>query len=146
MQHAKEALPVTVLDELHTTGAGYDIIRYLGLPELLGAEAPTLLYFMGKNIARKMDTESVSDVIYAFEKLGWGTLELIKEKKRELTFHLMSDSVVYKLNAPFDTDFRLESGFLAESIELLKDRTCECKEEINKKIHMIEFTVVFTDE
>ncbi|WP_174613975.1 YslB family protein [Virgibacillus ihumii] len=145
MPDAKEALPVSVLDELHTSGAGYDIIRYLGLPELLGSEAPTLLYFMGKNIARKMDIKSVSDIVYAFEKIGWGKLDLVKEKKRELTFHLMSDSIVYKLNAPFETDFRLESGFLAESIELIKEKTCECKEEINKKIHMIEFTVVFTD-
>lgn len=145
MSNAKEALPVTILDELHTSGAAYDIIRYLGLPELLGPESPTLLYFMGKNIARKMDTESVSDIIYAFEKLGWGKLELVKEKKKELTFHLMSDSVVYRLNAPFETDFRLESGFLAESIQLIKDQTCECNEEINKKIHLIEFNVFFSE-
>ncbi|WP_077327296.1 DUF2507 domain-containing protein [Virgibacillus siamensis] len=145
MANTKETLPVTILEDLHTSGAGYDIIRYLGLPELLGPESSTLLYFMGKNIARKMDIESISDINYAFEKLGWGKLELVKEKKKELTFQLMSDAVVYRMNAPFETDFRLESGFLAESVQLIYDRTCECNEQINKKIHLVEFTVIYTD-
>lgn len=145
MSKKQETMPITFLDELHTSGAGYDIIRYLGLPELLGPESDTLLYFMGRNIARKLNIQEISDIIYAFDKLGWGKLELIKEKKKELLFQLMADSIVYRLNAPFETEFRLEAGFLAESIFLINERSCECSEEINKRIHQIEFSVVFTD-
>ncbi|WP_010532459.1 YslB family protein [Lentibacillus jeotgali] len=145
MSKDHDSMPITLLDQLHTTGAGYDIIRYIGLPDVFGQESPTLLYFMGKNIARKLDMQTVSDIIYAFEKLGWGHLELVKEKKNELVFQLMADSVVYRLNAPLNTEFRLEAGFLSESIERIKERSCECKEELYKKIHQIEFTVVFSD-
>lgn len=145
MSKDHESMPVTLLDELHTTGAGYDIIRYIGLPDIFGSESPTLLYFMGKNLSRRLDIQSVSDIVYAFEKLGWGRLELVKEKKKELVFQLMADSVVYRLNAPLDTEFRLEAGFLSEAIEQIKERSCECQEEQHKKIHQIEFTVIFTD-
>ncbi|SFD59112.1 Protein of unknown function [Lentibacillus persicus] len=145
MSKNHDSMPVTLLDELHTTGAGYDMLRYIGLPDIFGQESNTLLYFMGKNIARKFKIESISDIVYAFDKLGWGQLELFKERKSELIFHLMADSVVYRLKAPLQTEFRLEAGFLAESIEQIKNRSCECKEELHKKIHQIEFTVMFTD-
>ncbi|MFD2761763.1 YslB family protein [Lentibacillus juripiscarius] len=141
----KQEMPVTVLDELHTAGAGYDIIRYVGLPDVFGNQADALLYFMGKNMARKFEFQSLSDIVYAFEKLGWGHLELVKEKKNELTFQLMADTIVYRLNSPLDTEFRLEAGFLSESIGLVNQRPCECEEEIHKKIHQIEFSAVFTD-
>ncbi|MBP1947714.1 DUF2507 domain-containing protein [Virgibacillus litoralis] len=145
MSKKHKAMSVSLLDELHTSGAGYDVIRYIGLPELLGTESGTLLYFMGKNIARKLEIQSITDIIFAFDKLGWGKLELVKEKKKELIFHLMADSVVYRLNAPFETDFRLEAGFLAEAIQNIKQVPSECTEEIHKKIHQVEFSVVYTD-
>ncbi|GAA0442190.1 hypothetical protein GCM10008983_19040 [Lentibacillus halophilus] len=69
-------LPITTLEEFHTVGAGYDIVRYIGLPDVFGHQANTLLYFMGKNIARKFVFQSVSDIVYAFDKLGWGYLEV----------------------------------------------------------------------
>ncbi len=84
----KQEMPVTVLDELHTAGAGYDIIRYVGLPDVFGNQADALLYFMGKNMARKFEFQSLSDIVYAFEKLGWGHLELVKEKRMNSPFSL----------------------------------------------------------
>ncbi|MFB4166649.1 YslB family protein [Virgibacillus sp. JSM 102003] len=145
MSNEHKSMSVSLLDELHTSGAGYDVLRYIGLPEILGTESSTLLYFMGKNIARKLEIQSITDIIFAFDKLGWGNLELVKEKKKELIFQLMSDSVVYRLNAPFETDFRLEAGFLAEAIQIIKEIPCECTEEIHKKVHQVEFSIVFTD-
>ncbi|WP_267902140.1 DUF2507 domain-containing protein [Lentibacillus cibarius] len=60
----ENTLPLTLLEELHTEGAGYDIIRYIGLPEVFGNQSNTLLYFMGKNIARKLQIQSISDIKY----------------------------------------------------------------------------------
>ncbi|MEC5422003.1 YslB family protein [Virgibacillus sp. C22-A2] len=137
-------LSVSQLDKLHTAGAGYDILRYLCLPELLGRESNTLLYFMGRNLARKFDIKSMEDVFILFEKLGWGRLELIKEKRKETIFYLMADAVVHRLEAPIDADFRLEAGFLAEAVQIVEGIECECMEEINYKIHQIEFSVLFT--
>lgn len=133
-----------LLHQFHTSGAGYDIIRYISLPDLLGDDSDILLYFLGKNLARKFTLDSLNDVIYVFEKLGWGHLELIKEKKQTLTFHLMSDALVYRLKAPFDVDFKLESGFLAEAIKQTERKECECIEKINRRLHLVEFEVIFT--
>lgn len=144
MVQKQESLSVSQLDELHTTGAGYDVLRYISLPEVLGTQTNTLLYFMGRNLARKLDIKALEDIYYIFDKIGWGNLELIKEKRKELVFHLMADAVVQRLNASFDTEFRLESGFLAEAIQMINERECECVEAVNHKIHQIEFTVIYT--
>ncbi|MHA6252089.1 YslB family protein [Oceanobacillus sp. CAU 1775] len=130
------------LDELYTAGAGFDILRYVALPELLGEEAPTLLYYMGRNLARKFEMQSIEDVCYIFEKLGIGKLELVKEKKHKRIFHLLADSVVLRLKASFEADFRLEAGFLAEAIKTIDGIDCECIEEINKRIHQVQFSVI----
>ncbi|WP_188453475.1 YslB family protein [Virgibacillus oceani] len=144
MSKNQAAVPLTLLDKLQNPGAGYDLLRYYSLPELLGTEAKTLLYFMGRNLARKLDIQTIEDIYFTFEKLGWGKLELIKKKRKEQIFHLMADSVANRLNAPFESEFRMEAGFLAESMQLIKDESCECMEEVNNKILQVEFTVVYT--
>ena len=135
---------IDLFDNLHTNGAGYDILRYLALPELFGDERDILLYFTGRKLARHFVMETLNDLYAAFEKLGWGKLEMTKEKRKELTFSLMSDSVVQRLEAPFPIEFRLESGFIAEAIEMIFDAGTECVEEIHEKIRQVEFTVVYT--
>lgn len=139
-----DLLPVTLLDSLHTPGAGYDILRYISLPEIFGSETNTLLYYTGKNLARKFQIESFEDLYYLFDRLGWGRLDFVKEKRRYLEFHLMSDAIVHRMNASFATEFRLEAGFLAAAVQTITGKECECTEEIYKKIHQIIFTVVFT--
>lgn len=137
-------LPISNLDELYTAGAGFDILRYVALPEFLGEEAPTLLYFMGRNLARKFEINTIEDVYYIFEKLGVGKLELVKEKKREKIFHLLADSVFLRLKSSVQADFRLEAGFLAEAMEAVDGVECECVEDINHRIHQVQFSVINT--
>ncbi|RDW16276.1 DUF2507 domain-containing protein [Oceanobacillus arenosus] len=144
MPKKQEQFSTSQLDQLHTEGAGYDVLRYISLPELLGAEANTLLYFMGRNLARKFTINDLEDLIAIYDKLGWGKLELVKEKKKELLFHLMADAIVLRFQASFTADFRLEAGFLAEAIQNLNGIECECIEEINKRIHQVEFRIVYT--
>lgn len=144
MSKRQEIISLSLLDELHTSGAGYDVLRYISLPDLFGAEADTLLYFMGKNLARNLDIKSLEDIYLAADKLGWGKLELVKEKKKSFTFQLMADAVFLRLQASFDVDFRLEAGFMAEAIQKLNGQDCECIEKINHKIHQVQFTVFYT--
>lgn len=145
MGKKQEKLPIELLEKIQSTGAGYDLLRYISLPDLFGSEAEALLYFMGRSMARKFNIQSIGDVIYFFEKIGWGRLELFKEKNNKLEFHLLADSVVQRLAMPIDTEFRLEAGFLAETISILKGVDCECVEEIRSKIHQVEFTVVLVE-
>lgn len=145
MQKKQEKIPISLVDEIQSTGAGYDLLRYVCLPDVFGSEAEALLYFMGRSLARKFDIQSLSDIYYFFEKVGWGRLELFKEKRKELEFHLMADAVVQRLSMPVSTEFRLEAGFLAEAISTIKGIECECVEDVRTKIHQIEFRVVFTE-
>ncbi|HLR52315.1 MAG TPA: YslB family protein [Candidatus Avamphibacillus sp.] len=140
----QELIPIKLLNNLNTPGAGYDVLRYVGLHDLLGEEASSILYFMGKNLARKFELNSIDDLYYFFDKMGWGKLELVKKKRKEFIFTLLADSIVHRLKSPLDTEFRLEAGFLAEGIQLIDNIECECIEEINYKIHQIQFRVVFT--
>lgn len=143
MTKKQNSFSPSLLDQLHTSGAGYDILRYTSLPHLLGPEANTILYFMGKDLARKFDITRFEDIYEIAEKMGWGRLELVKKKKRSVTFCLMADAVVYRLKAPIEVDFRLECGFIGEAVQMIKGVTCECSEKINRRIHQVEFTVVF---
>ncbi|WP_087971840.1 YslB family protein [Oceanobacillus rekensis] len=143
MSHKHQSLDLLHLEELQTMGAGYDILRYVSLPELLGEEKDTLFYFMGRSLARKFDIKTIEDIYFLFGKLGWGTLELVKQKKKEYIFQLLSDAVVLRLKAPFEADFRLEAGFLAEAVQMVEGMECECAEEINQRIKQVEFAVVF---
>ncbi|MFC4556614.1 YslB family protein [Virgibacillus kekensis] len=145
MVNEQKSISVETLDKLHTSGAGYDVLRYVGLPDLFGTESDTLLYFMGKNLARKLETRTIDDIVFFFDKMGWGKLDLYKEKKKGMTFHLMADAVVYRLNAPIDAEFRLEAGFLAEAVQIIKGRQSECQESINQKLAQIEFSVMYID-
>lgn len=143
-QQNKQTISISALEELHTSGAGYDILRYMCLPEIFGSEKDTLLYMTGRNLARKFDIQSIEDISYIFKKLGWGTLELSKETKKNMVFHLLDDAVVYRLMAPFDADFRLEAGFLSQAVQLISARDCECAEEVHSNIHQVEFNVFYT--
>ncbi|GGA86164.1 YslB family protein [Ornithinibacillus halotolerans] len=145
MNKNEEKLPIELLDKIQSAGAGYDLLRYVSLPDVFGSEADALLYFMGKSLARKFNIQSLGDISYFFEKVGWGRLELFKEKNNKLEFHLLADTVVQRLAMPVETEFRLEAGFLAEAISSLKRVDCECVEEIRKKIHQVEFTVFYID-
>lgn len=145
MSKKQKEISLSLLTELHTSGAGYDVLRYISLPELFGTEAHTILYFMGKDLARSLDIKSLEDLYYAADKLGWGRLELVKEKKKSLTFHLMADAVFHRLQATIEIDFRLEAGFIAEAVQMINGIECECGEKINAKIHQVEFNVFYTE-
>ena|SRR5690625_441751 len=138
-------ISLSTLDDFPTDTIGQDILRYIGLPEVLGPEKDTLLYFMGKSIARKFNFEKMEDIIYFFYKLRWGNLELIKEKKSTLNFHLMSDDVVHRIKSSLETDFRLEAGVIAETIFQVTGRPCECVETTNERLLRVEFTVHYLD-
>ena len=144
MATKKELLPVSLLEELNSEGAGYDILRYVALPELLGNQSDTVLYFMGRNLARKFNIETMDDLSSVYEKMGWGQLELVKEKKKVLVFHLMSDAVALRLQSSFHTEFQLEAGFLAEAVQNIKNGTCECTDKIMKRTFLVEFSVFIT--
>ena len=138
-------ITLSTIDKLPQETIGQDVLRYIGLQDVLGKEKDTLLYFIGKQMARRFEINNLEDLIYLFYTLRWGKLELIKEKKKSLTFHLMSDDIVERMNTSLDIDFRLEAGFIAETITFLMERPCECVETINERLFRAEFKIHYLD-
>lgn len=141
----KESTKLTTsnISSLVGTGAGFDLMRYYTLPDFLGKDAPYLLYYMGKNIARQTNINTFEDLYEFFQYMGWGDLILVKEKKKEMIFHLHGHVIEKRLNQKlFDIDFRLECGFLAEIIREITENTYECFEEKNKKENLVEIKAI----
>jgi len=146
MKHMeKEVLSLHEIDQLSSETIGYDILKYVSLPNIFGSEKDAIMYYVGRDLARHIEIRSSDDLLYLFDKFRWGKLEIIKQKKHEFVFHLMSDDIVHRLRSPLDIDFRLEAGFLAEAMQILFERPCECTEKVNEKLYRVQFRAIFTD-
>jgi len=140
-----ERITLAMIEALNAQTVGQDILRYVSLPELLGSEKDTLLYFIGRKLARKIQMDEINDLFYLFYTFNWGKLELIKEKKKQMTFHLMADEIVKRMDSPLPIDFQLEAGFLAEGLQQITGRPAECNESVNDRLYRVQFNVHFTD-
>ena len=69
---------------------GYELIREILLPEILGSDSPEILYWAGKQLARKFPLQDFAEIANFFDKAGWGELKVRNEKKNELELELSS--------------------------------------------------------
>ncbi|CAM5421366.1 hypothetical protein LSPH24S_04025 [Lysinibacillus sphaericus] len=83
----------------------------------------TLLYWAGKELARKFPCKSQDELIAFFADACWGTLVLTKESKDGRIFHLMNEPTLLQIQ---NRSFRLEAGFIAEQIQQVKGYLTEC--------------------
>ncbi|WP_163539736.1 DUF2507 domain-containing protein [Gracilibacillus sp. YIM 98692] len=128
----------TVLTNLQTTSSGYDIIRYIGLPDMLGEESDLILYVLGKNLARHTECGAIEEVEQFFVHAGWGDLQLEKEKRKGHLFRLDGDIVLARFQTIEKIDFQLEAGFLAASMEHITGKSCECLPDIKKNYVILQ--------
>ena len=138
----------TVMDEsLNTTEPrtisifGYELIREILLPEILGKETPEILYWAGKRLARNYPLADFDQVIDFFNRASWGQLEIKKETKHEIEIELLSPLIVSRVKSKAEYFFQLEAGFLAQQIELQKGVVAEAFEHPVKKSNKVQFTV-----
>lgn len=117
---------------------GYEIIRDHILSSILGKHEDDVLYWAGKELARKFPCKSQDELIAFFADACWGTLELIKESKDGRIFELTNDPEILQIK---QRSFRLEAGFIAEQIQQAKGYLTECYEEKREKQHHVMFTV-----
>lgn len=92
---------------------GYDLLRNDILKEVFGQEHDSIMYWVGKALARKYPLHTIEETIDFFEKANWGTLSLVKEKKQERLFELRGEWMDKK----DDRCYQLEAGFLAQQVE-----------------------------
>lgn len=93
---------------------GYELIRNDVLKDVLGQEHDSILYWIGKSLARKYPVETSEQLVAFFDKANWGALTLVKERKQEKMFELTGPW----MGKHDQRCYQLEAGFLAQQIEL----------------------------
>lgn len=109
---------------------GYEIIRDYLMPTILGKHESDILYWAGKDLARKFPCSDTQLIISFFKDAGWGTLSLKKELKDGVILHITGDAELMNIE---NRSFRLEAGFVAEQIQSIKGCLTECFDEKNEK-------------
>jgi predicted hydrocarbon binding protein len=120
---------------------GYELIREILIPEILGDETPKILYWAGKNIARKFPLDSIPDIVNFFQQAGWGDLQVVKESKHELLVELSSVMITNRIRSKTNANFQLEAGFLAQQFERQKQVVTEAFEHPKKRSSKVQFTI-----
>jgi hypothetical protein len=120
---------------------GQELLRDLILPDLLGKEEPQILYWAGKQLARKFPLTSIIEIVNFFKDAGWGHLALIRENKHYMEFELSGELIKRRYELNSNCHFQLEAGFLAQQVELQKKLTSETLEEQKRKSHTVFFKV-----
>lgn len=117
---------------------GYELLRDYLVPSILGKHEEDILYWAGKDLARKFPCTDIPLIISFFKDAGWGDLTLEKEMKDGFVFSLTNEPELLKIN---ERNFRLEAGFIAEQIQNFKGVLTECYEEKKEKQLEVIFTV-----
>ncbi|MFC5603900.1 DUF2507 domain-containing protein [Sporosarcina koreensis] len=121
------------------TRLGYEIIRDHVLPNILGKHVDEILYWSGKDIARKFPIFSIDELPDFFREAGWGSLipQEGKTAKDEALFILeQSDATLLE-----NRSYTLEAGFIAEQFQKLNGFLTECYGEKMLKEKQVRFLV-----
>ncbi len=139
-------LDISLLQHTSVSGFAFELLRNDVLFHLLGEDIGPLLYWEGKNLARKYPLSSLEDIIEFFERAGWGYLNFVKEKKNEMEFHLTGDLISYRNQEKTNTIYQLEAGFLAMQLEQMKKCVTETYEQVKMRSDKIIFTVQWDEK
>ena len=118
-----------------------ELLRDLLIPDLLGKEHAQILYWSGKQLARKFPLSNIDEVIEFFQNAGWGSLQEIKHSKNESEFILNGPMVERRFDLNANCEFQLEAGFLAEQVQSQKQRITEAAYEIKRKARKVTILV-----
>lgn len=129
------------LDELKVSGFGYEIIREYVIPDLLGKDSANILYWAGKNLAKKFPLNNLEEIITFFAHAGWGQLKVLKQGKNEMEFELSGELITYRFEIKETCTFQLEAGFIAQQTEMQKKQITEAYEQQKKRHQKVSFIV-----
>jgi predicted hydrocarbon binding protein len=129
-------------DESRTaTIFGYELLREVLIPEILGKDTPEILYWAGKRLARKYPLNTLEEVVAFFNRASWGDLTVKNENKNEMEFELTSPLLISRVQSKAEHFFQLEAGFLAQQIETQREVIAEAFEHPIKRSQNVQFTV-----
>ena len=117
-----------------------ELLRDILIPDLLGKEHAQILYWSGKQLARKFPLSNIDEVIEFFHNAGWGNLQEIKQSKNESEYILNGPIIERRFDLNADCEFQLEAGFLAEQVQSQKRRMTEAAFQVKRnasKVHIL---------
>lgn len=109
------------------------------LPNILGDDNASILYWAGKRISRHYDLSNFEDLAEFFKMAEFGKLEKVKEKRSSTIFELSGQNIQDRLSSD-SKEFSLESGMIAEAVQKSTGRTTESEINIlnkEKKVQII---------
>lgn len=129
---------MTLTDTKTVPAFGYELIRDHVLSTILGKHEDDILYWSGKELARKFQMFSMEEAASFFEEAGWGVLTLDSLSKDEAFYILTGEPDALQIDKRC---FRLEAGFLAQQQQKLGGFLTECFEEKFIKKNIIHFHI-----
>jgi len=118
-----------------------ELLRDILLPDLLGKDHSQVLYWSGKQLARKFPLNNIEEIYDFFSKAGWGKLTEDKTSKKEAEYILSGPIISRRFDLNAECEFHLEAGFLAEQIQLQNKRITEASTEPKRKAGKVKFLV-----
>ncbi|MGY3779012.1 YslB family protein [Isobaculum melis] len=138
--------PAVNQEEETITLLGYEMIRDILIPNILGKDTDDILYWAGKELARKFPLSTIEDMLIFFKNASFGHLTFEKEKKNQMQFILSGSLVSARFKASTDPSFKLEAGFIAEQLQMQTSRYTEATEEIDYKKQLILITAQWDEK
>lgn len=123
-----------------------NLLRDLLIPDILQEDTSSILYWAGKNMARKYPLPLEDQLITFFLSSGFGELTKVTQKDSKQTWQLSGEFVKNRFIANKKLpDFNLEAGFLAQQIEQLNKIATEANFKVNKRDKTVLITIQTED-
>lgn len=129
------------LKDIQVPAFGFELLREVLLPDILGQDHAQMLYWAGKGLARKYPVDTIDEISAFFESAGWGTLTLLHKKNNEMEFELHGELISIRFNKANEYTFQLEAGFIAEQLQAINKHITETYEQVKKRANKVVFTV-----
>ncbi|MFD1485788.1 DUF2507 domain-containing protein [Lacticaseibacillus baoqingensis] len=124
---------------------GQLMLRDLLLPDLLGKETETITYWAGRSLARRLPVAE-GDLPALFARIGFGELTASTSKRHQRLYTLSGTTVATRM-ANFDApDFRLEAGFLAQSLQQTFGCVVEASAAVDMRKQVVTLTVILDEK
>mgnify|MGYP001195369226 CR=1 FL=1 len=114
-----------LLKQPAVSALGASFIRDEVLPAILGGDQLTILYWIGRQLARHNPLSEEQSITTLFAQLNFGRLVQTHAGRKQQRFELNGPAVANRLAAFPDASFDFEAGFLAQEIEIITGAATE---------------------
>lgn len=115
---------------------GYHLLRETLTNTLLGDSESPILYWLGKDLGRKIPIQSSNGPILPFIRLGLGQLDLLEESEERIVYKLTHAIFHYQTPERLSRSLSFETGIIAGCIEQWKGRETYSTLEIEDSSHI----------